>query len=145
MQAAAGGGASSSQAAAAQSEILAILRAPPGMTEVWLDGKPRPARVTLTQPDEQAVSVVFEDAGKARKSSDDFVVQRGVIRGVLLGPPIGLKKKMLGRNPRPERCVTLEDGEGRSLLHIEVGSDAQRQRLATALAAFSGAPVRVAA
>jgi len=62
---------------------------------------------------------------------------------VLLGAPAGTKKKLLGRSAKPERSITLEDGDGRTLLHVECGSDAQRQQLATALAAYSGAPVRI--
>jgi len=67
-------------------------------------------------------------------------VPRASIRAVLLGAPAGTKKKLLGRSAKPERSITLEDDSGRTLLHVECGTDAQRQQLATAFAAHRVPP-----
>ena len=78
------------------------------------------------------------------RTHTDTHALRSAIRAVLLGSPAGTKKKLLCPSAKPERSITLEDGDGRTLLHVECGSDAHRQQLATAFAAYSGAPVRIA-
>ena len=131
--------------------LLEALRARGCWFDVWIDGKPRRSRLSLTA---HHIIILFEEAlgsapGGGNRAEpgagrEEYSVPLSALRVLVVGLPAGYKKKLIGRNARGSCSLSLEEtNDGtRPLLHVEAASEAHRNALCTALAQVTGATVR---
>jgi hypothetical protein len=112
--------------------MLAELRGNGRTVEVWTDGKPRKAKITVSgDAATGTIRVQFEDQEK-KTASNEMKISTNTVKVVRENCPQGFKKKTFGRNPKPEASIALENLEGKALLHIEVMENTKRHNLAMA-------------
>jgi hypothetical protein len=139
-----GGGASSSASSGPEPldapQMLAALRSGGRVFEVWHSGgAARRARVLIDGAGGGTVVAHFDEG-----DSESFPLSG--LRVVNEGVYAGFKRRMMGRNPKPALCVSLEQAAhhgGALLMLLETGSELTRHVLAQAFQQATGAVLKV--
>ena len=104
--------------------------------DVWVGDKSRKGKLGM-HGNRSAVVVSYKDG----KEPAEQVIQLDSVKKVVLGNPIGMKKKFFGKSAKADRSLVLETGDGALLLHAEfeekAGAD-ERVTVAKATAAVVG-------